>query len=254
MLCMLYLRACESRLANPILGDQRAAEDVARIEYDFRRIHRRIAPSFNQFGVALRSAHFDAWIVNYLNSHPDSVVLHLGCGLHSRPVRLAVPDTTYWFDVDLPEVIDLRRNLYTESDRYRMVGSSVTEHEWLDDLPTGGPVLIVAEGLLMYLTPTEVTELLHRLADRFDTGELLADLLSEWGPRLSRIMTSGIIKWGTRDGREITRWDSRLRLMESVPVVNGFDRIPFTRQRSLYRMVHAVPTARNYDRLFRYAF
>jgi O-methyltransferase involved in polyketide biosynthesis len=106
-----------------------------------------------------------------------------------------------------------------------MVGSSVTDPGWLDELPTGGAVLVVAEGILMYLTPADITELLHRLVDRFDTGELLADLLSEWGPRLSRILTSGIIKWGTRDGGEITRWDARLRLIEDSPVMAGFDKI-----------------------------
>ncbi len=64
-----------------------------------------------------------------------------------------------------------------------MVGSSVTDPPaWIDELPTGGPVLIVAEGLLMYLTPpSEVTDLLHRVIDRFDAGEVHADLLSKWG-------------------------------------------------------------------------
>jgi len=254
MLCMLYLRACESRLAHPILGDHFAAQAVARIDYDFQRIHRRVFPAFNQFGVALRGAQFDAWITDYLNGHPDAVVLHLGCGLHSRPFRLAVPEGVRWFDVDLPRVIALRRQLYSESETYRMVGSSVTDPGWLDELPTGGPVLVVAEGILMYLTPADITELLHRLLDRFDTGELLADLLSEWGPRLSRILTSGIIKWGTRDGGEITRWDARLRLIEDSPVIAGFDKIPLTRQRRMYRMQYGIPAARNYDRLFRYAF
>ena len=98
-------------------------------------------------------------------------------------VPLSVPEGVRWFDVDLPQVIALRRELYSESETYRMVGSSVTDPGWLDELPAGGPVLIVAEGLLMYLAPADVSELLHRLVDRFDTGELLADLLSKWGPR-----------------------------------------------------------------------
>jgi O-methyltransferase involved in polyketide biosynthesis len=109
-------------------------------------------------------------------------------------------------------------------------------------------------ALLMYLTPADVTELLHRLVDRFDTGELLADLLSEWGPRLSRVVTPGIIKWGTRDGGEITRWDARLRLIEDSSVMAGFDKIPLTPQRLQYRMLYAIPAIRNYDRLFRFAF
>ncbi|MEB3984208.1 class I SAM-dependent methyltransferase [Mycobacterium sp. 663a-19] len=254
MLCMLYLRACESRLAQPILGDHLAAEDVARIDYDFDRIHRAVRPAINQFGVALRGAQFDALITDFLNGHPDAVVLHLGCGLHSRAVRLALRDGVRWFDVDLPQVIALRRQLYSESETYRMVGSSVTDPGWIDELPAGGPVLIVAEGLLMYLTPADITELLHRLLDRFDSGELLADLLSRWAPRLSRIFTSGISKWGTRDGGEITRWDPRLRLLQSSSVIAGFDRIPSAAPRLLYRMQYAMPATRNYDRLFRYAF
>jgi O-methyltransferase involved in polyketide biosynthesis len=252
-LCMLYLRACESRVPHPILGDHFAAQDVARIDYDFRRIHRYVRPATNQFMVALRSAQFDAWTTDYLNGHPDTVVLHLGCGLHSRAFRIAVPEGVRWFDVDLPQVIALRRRLYSESGTYRMIGSSVTDPGWLDELPAGGSVLIVAEGLLMYLTAAEVTELLHRLLDRFDTGELQADLLSKLGPRLSKV-TSGIIKWGTRDGGEITRWDARLRLIEDSPVLAGFDKISLTPQRLLYRIAYAIPANRNYDRLFRYAF
>jgi O-methyltransferase involved in polyketide biosynthesis len=253
-LCMLDLRACESRVPHPILGDHFAAQDVARIDYDFERLHKFVRPSSNQFTVALRSAQVDAWITDYLSGHPDAAVLHLGCGLHSRGIRIAASEGVRWFDVDLPQVIALRRQLYSESETYRMIGSSVTDPGWLDELPAGGPVLIVAEGLLMYLTPAEVTDLLHRLLDRFDTGELLADLLSKWGPRLSKVSVSGIIKWGTRDGSEITRWDDRLRLLEDSPVIAGFDKISQTPQRLLYRLAYAIPANRNYDRLFRYAF
>lgn len=253
-LCMLYLRACESRLAHPILGDQFAAQAVARIDYDFKRLHRRVRPASNQFGVALRGAQLDAWTTDYLNGHQDAVVLQLGCGLDSRAFRVATPEGVRWFDVDLPQVIALRRQLYSESQTYRMVGSSVTDPGWVDELPAGGPVLIVAEGLLMYLTPADVTELLHRLVDRFDTGELLADLLSKGAVRLAKVFRPGIVKWGTRDGGEITRWDARLRLIEDSPVMAGFAKIPHTAPRLLYRMQHVIPATRNYDRLFRYAF
>ncbi|OBG14832.1 methyltransferase [Mycolicibacterium celeriflavum] len=251
LLCMLYLRSCESRLDRPILGDHFAAHDVARIEYDWERVHRAVRPAINQFGVALRGAQFDALITDYMTGHPDATVLHLGCGLHSRAMRLAVPPAVKWFDVDFPQIIALRRQLYTDSGNYRMIGSSITDRGWLDQLPAGGPVLIVAEGVFMYLTPEEVKSLLHRLLDRFDIGELLADLLSPWGPRLSR---SGIIKWGTRDGGEITRWDNRLHLIGDRSVIAGFEKIPLRGPRLLYRMQRAIPAARNYDRLFRYAF
>ena len=125
-----------------------------------------------------------------------------------------------------------------------MIGSSVTDPGWLDELPAGGPVLIVAEGLLMYVTLSDVTELLHRLVDRFDTGELLADLLSEWGPRLSRVFTSGFIKWGTRDGGAITHWDAQLRLIEDSSIMARFDKIVPALVRSVGPLWRPVSTVR----------
>ncbi|WP_428994925.1 class I SAM-dependent methyltransferase [Mycolicibacterium chubuense] len=253
LLCMLYLRAHESRLPHSILGDHFAQEAVERIDYDFDRIHRTVRPAVNQFGAALRGAYFDAVITDFLTRHPAATVLHLGCGLHSRAFRIA-PAGTRWFDVDLPQIIALRRRLYAETGTYRMIGSSVTDPEWITELPAGGPVMIAAEGLLMYLTPAETTQVLHRLTQRFDSGELVADLLSKWGPRLSRVFTSGMIKWGTRDGRELERWEPRLRLIDERSVVAGFHQIPLRAPRLLYRTQHAIPVTRDHDRLFRYLF
>lgn len=250
-LCTLYLRAYESRLAQPILGDQTAAEAVERIDYDFARVHRRVQPSIYQFLVALRAKQLDDWATDFLDRNPDAVVVHLGCGLDTRYFRLQ--PAQQWFDVDVPQVIALRRKLYDDSDRYRMIGSSVTDPQWLDQIPAGRPGLIVAEGLLMYLTEAEIRDLLQRLLDRFDHGELLADLGAWWGPRLSKMLTSGITKSGTRDGREFSEWNPRLKLVEISPIID-WTKIPLRPQRALYRILGAIPVVRNSDRLFRFRF
>jgi O-methyltransferase involved in polyketide biosynthesis len=174
-LVTLYLRAYESRSRRPILGDQTAAEAVDRIDYDFKRIYRNSLPGANQYLVTLRAKQLDDWCSDFLARHPDAVVLHLGCGLDGRAFRLVPPPSVLWFDLDQPAVIELRRQLYDESDRYRMIGSSVTDPAWLDQIPTGRPTLVVAEGLLMYVPESEVRQLLERLTDRFDSGEMLFD-------------------------------------------------------------------------------
>lgn len=258
-LCTLYLRAYESRLKHPVLGDRAAAEAVDRIEYDFARMHRTAQPWANQFLVALRAKQLDAWTGDFLRRNPEAVVLHLGCGLDSRAYRLDVPRGVSWFDVDVPEVIDLRRRLYDDHPGYTMIGSSVTEPGWLDQIPTDRPVLIVAEGLLMYLTEAELRDLLKRLTDRFATGELLADLLSPWGPRfsnspmLAKFSTSGITKWGTRDGHELPGWNPRLSLADQVVFLDPA-KIPLKPQRLVYQLLTAIPAVRNYDRLYRFRF
>ena len=105
----------------------------------------------------------------------------------------------------------------------------------------------------MYLTQREVWELLRRLTDRFGIGELHFDTLSPAGPRLSKIFTNGIVKWGIRDAREIEEWSLGLRLVEQVSTLAGYESIPFTPQRLVYRLTYATPM-RNYDVLNRFAF
>lgn len=109
-LCTPYLRACDSRLPQPVLGDHAAPEAVERIDYDFARLRRAVRPWSNRFLVALRAKQLDVWAADFLQRHPDAVVLHLGCGLDSRALWLERPSDVQWFDVDVPQVIDLRRS------------------------------------------------------------------------------------------------------------------------------------------------
>lgn len=252
-LVTLYLRAHESRTARPILGDRAAAEAVDRIAYDFKRIHRMSWPGANQYLVALRARQLDDWCADFLARHPDAVVLHLGCGLDGRAFRLDVPPAVSWFDVDQPGVIGLRRRLYDDSDRYRMIGSSVTELQWLDQVPTGRPTLMIAEGLLMYLHEHEVRRLLQRLTDQFTCGEMHFDTLSALAPLLSKLFTRGIIKWGIRDVREIATWNPRLRFLEQTPVLADYNRIPSAAVRLIYRLTW-LTAGRHYDVLNRFEY
>ncbi len=252
-LVTLYLRAYESRSRHPVLGDHTAAEAVDRIDYDFQRIHRTSLPAGNQYLVALRAKQLDDWCVDFIARHPDAVVLHLGCGLDGRAFRLAPAPSVLWFDVDRPTVIELRRRLYDDTDGYRMIGSSVTDPQWLDHVPTGRPTLVVAEGLLMYLQESEVRQLLERLTDRFDSGELQFDTLSRLAPLLSKVLTKGIIKWGIRNVRDLETWNPRLRFLEQTPVLAGYPKIESTPLRWIYKL-HAATPAGNYDVLNRFEF
>jgi methyltransferase (TIGR00027 family) len=252
-LVTLYLRAYESRSRRPILGDQAAAEAVDRIDYDFKRIHRTSLPASNQYLVVLRAKQLDDWCADFLRRQPEAIVVHLGCGLDARAFRLAVPPSVLWFDVDQPSVIELRRRLYDDTEQYRMIASSVTDAQWLDQIPTGRPTLVVAEGLLMYLPEADVRRLLNRLTDRFERGELLFDTLPPIAPLMSKVMTKGITKWGIRDVRKLQTWNPRLRFIEQTSALADYQKIESTPVRWIYKLVSAMP-ARAYDVLNRFEY
>ena len=247
LLATLYLRAWESRGEHPILGDRFAVEALERIDHDARTLHRRTRPEGNQYLVGMRARRLDDWSAAFLARRPDAVVLHLGCGLDSRAFRLAPPAPAEWFDVDLPAVVAVRRQLYEDGDRYRMLGASVTDPGWLDEVPTGRPVLVVAEGLLMYLAEDDVRALLVRLADRFDTGELIFDGMAPW---LTRFV--GPTRWGIADGRTLEAWHPRLHLLDQLSVGAGAEQIPDRTYRTIWRWGERIPGWRRILRTFRF--
>jgi methyltransferase (TIGR00027 family) len=252
-LVTLYLRAHESRSRHSILGDHAAAAAVDLIDYDFNRIHRNSLPAANQYLVVLRAKQLDDWCADFLGRHPEAVVLHLGCGLDGRAFRLEVPASVRWFDIDQPSVIELRRRLYDDTERYQMIGSSVTDPQWLAQIPTGYPTLVVAEGLLMYLAEGEVRQLLARLTDRFGSGEMLFDTLSALAPRLSKVLTRGIVRWGIGNARELESWNPKLRLVEQASATAGYQEIDAGVVRLIYRLQSALPIP-DYDTVNRFTY
>lgn len=252
-LVTLYLRAFESRSRRPVLGDLAAVAAVDRIDYDFKRIHRASLPAVNQYLVTLRAKQLDEWCADFLKRQPDAIVLHLGCGLDGRVFRLAPPPSVLWFDLDQPNVIELRRRLYQDTEHYRMIGSSVTDPGWLDQIPTGRPTLVIAEGLLMYVTEGEVRALLDRVVDRFDSGELLFDTLARLAPAVSKVMSKGIVKWGIGDARDIATWNPKLRFLEQTSVVADYDKINSTPVRWIYKLQSISPFG-SYDMVNRFEY
>jgi len=60
------------------------------------------------YNMGMRSAVFDAWTKQQMAQLPEAVVLHVGCGMDSRCLRVETEERQ-WFDVDFPEVIAERK-------------------------------------------------------------------------------------------------------------------------------------------------
>ena len=182
MLATFYAKALDADLPKPILGDRWAKEIVDRIDYDWSKtsITKANSPS-----VTTRSAHFDNWASQFLAVHAEATVVHLGCGLDARAFRLDPGPGVEWYDVDYPDVIDLRRQLFPSRDNYHVIAASVTDPAWLADVRSDRPTLMIAEGLTMYLTQSDGVALLRRIVDAFPTGELQFDAFNRAGHQVA---------------------------------------------------------------------
>ncbi len=250
----LYSKALESRRRPPILEDPKAEAILAQVDYDFAALR---TPVQSRLTVAMRAKKLDACVRDFLARHPSARVLHLGCGLDSRVLRVA-PRPLPWYDLDFPEVIDLRRRFYTESDWYHMLGASVTDPAWLEAVAGEGPAIIIAEGLLMYLTEAEVRTLVTRLRARFPGSELAADVFSvltaqRVGRHPGLRHTGAQVRWGVDDARAVEAWAPGIQLIEEWPFTASDDIPNLTfGERFMFRVMGAFRAAQMAHRIVRY--
>ncbi len=257
MLITLYSRALHSQSEDPVLRDKWAEDAVSRIDYDFEGLKlRKIGP----LSIAIRARQFDLWTAEYIAANPGATVLHLGCGMDSRVFRVDPPAGVRWFDVDYPEVIELRRRLYPDRAGYRMIDSSLANLDWLNEVPGDRPAMIVAEGVMMYLTEAVVRPLLNGLTNHFPGGQIAFDALSRLGARSAKAdrsvrSTGATFRWGIDDPRDIKQLDPKLELITELRTAKmpGYSHLPGM-MRALVRMMEPIPALRRLNRLLLYRF
>jgi O-methyltransferase involved in polyketide biosynthesis len=258
LLVTLYCKALDSRAKDPILRDTWADEAVGRIDYDFRKLR---VSRYDMIGIAARAKKFDLITTQYLSDNPDAIVLHLGCGLDGRAFRVQWPAGVHWYDVDYPEVIELRRRLYPERPGYRTIGSSLAELGWLDDVPKDRPALIVAEGVTMYLTEAVAKSLFNRLTRHFPGGQVAFDAhsrrLVRWVSKSAADVkgTGASFGWGIDDPRDVKKLEPRLEPVAEFLTTDlaEFSRMPWA-TRLLVRVTDLIPAFRCMNRVLLYRF
>ena len=234
-LLTLYARAIESRKDNPILKDEKAEEIAAKLD-ELHQQHTggkekhyfsRTFDSKLAIHIPLRSNKFDEYTRAFIMKYPECVVVNLGCGMDTRFFRVDNQKILF-FDVDLPEMIRWKKQLITETGRYKMIGQSVLEMDWMDQVSAlQKPVIFLAEGLFMYLPRESVKSLVLEMQKRFPGSELVCELTNRawvegfWGKmaamKMKRRLKMGAdagFKFGVSDASELETWHEGIELLE----------------------------------------
>lgn len=224
LLIPLWARAVETRRPDAIVRDPIALEIYENLDYDFSKFE---GAWMTQTGIAVRTKLLDGATAAFMESHPRGVVINLGAGLSTRFSRLD-NGSIRWFEIDLPEVVALRRIFFRETRRYRCIAGSVTDPATLDCIETGRhPVLILAEGLFMYFAEEEVRSVFERLTARFPGAQMLLEMLApcalgmgRFDPCLCRIAQGSLeFRWTLSDCREMESWGCGLQVLSESNVL-----------------------------------
>jgi O-methyltransferase involved in polyketide biosynthesis len=215
LLVPLFARAVESCRPHPILDDPLAAQMVASIDWDYQRFNQR----WRTAACALRSRMFDNWVRDFLGRSPEGTVVEIGSGLNTRFERLD-NGRVHWFDLDLPEVIELRARFFTDSERRTTLAASVASPDWIAAVRRSpAPYLFVAETVLVYLPEAEVRLALALIARNFPSAQIAFDTidrkaLERGNGDMARRKMAARFAWACEDPCEIENWDLGLRRLE----------------------------------------
>lgn len=130
LLLPLFGRAKLSKKDNPVLKDSKAIEIVENlIEYDFERLDRHLSP-YGNVSWLVRAKMFDDTIRRFETEHQEATIVNFGAGLDTTFFRVD-NGLIKWYDLDLPEVIEVRKRIIPESDRMKCIAKSLLDASWI---------------------------------------------------------------------------------------------------------------------------
>lgn len=242
----LSCRALETKSENPIIQDPKAIEIFERlgVEVPFQ-------PKQLLVMIAVRTKVFDGCVRDFLSRAPNGVVVNLGCGLDTRFTRVD-NGTCQWYDLDLPEVIEIRKRFFEETYRHRSIASSVLDVGWMKALAgahADRPFLFLAEGLFMYLNGEDVMSIVLRMREMFPGSELAFETVSAWGARIAgsragrrkfrrrfHLGKDAVFNWGMVDSHVPETWHPGIRLLDEWYYLRTKER-----KWGLYRYLLRIP-------------
>ena len=238
MLQTVYARARESRTRG-VIHDPAAEALVDRLDYDFTLADRDTAM---QSGVIARTLVLDRLVGTWLAEHPGAVVVNIACGLDTRSTR--VSGYAHWYDLDLPETMAVRAALMPAHGSVSQIAMSAMDDWGGAVAQTDAPVLVVIEGLTMYLTQADVQRIFAVIAGRFARATVFVETMHPVVARRFRersIAGSGArFRWGVRSGAALAALLPDFRLVEEHCLTEGMaEFVP------VYKLLHKVPAVRS---------
>lgn len=157
----------------------------------------------NSWSWVARTVAFDRVITAEIAAGADMVV-NLAAGLDARPYRMDVPASLQWIEVDFPDILSFKEEILANEkprcrlERVKMDLANVDERVKLFEKlgSRASKVLIVSEGLVVYLTPDQVGQLSEDLAQPQSFRRWVLDMVS---PGLLEMLQKGTHSQFTQD-------------------------------------------------------
>ncbi|MEM6402795.1 MAG: class I SAM-dependent methyltransferase, partial [Cyanobacteria bacterium P01_D01_bin.116] len=216
-----------------ILKDEKAVEIAEKVDYDFSKYAQGWS---SQVGTVIRAKNIDNLLIKFLTNHPQATVINLGGGLCTRFFRIDNGEVN-WYEVDFPEVIELKEKLVQQNNRYHLIAGSILEPDWIEQInpDVNQPLFLIMEGVLMYLSEEEnkalFTQIQTMLAPKFAPITMVFDILNKKSAASAKrhdtvSKTDAEFKWGIDNSQELETWNLGISLKDEIYYLTEFANYP----------------------------
>jgi O-methyltransferase involved in polyketide biosynthesis len=216
----VWARAVETTKENPVLVDRTALKIIDTVDFDFSQMTKNLA-EISQIAWIARCKRFDMIVTKFITDHPQGTVVNIGCGLDTSYERMN-GKSIQWYDLDLPDVIELKRKFQKETAGRKFISCSFLDTAWFERFVINDSILLISTGVFVYFEELEIRDFIIKVADRFDGCEMFFDVTSPKGLEIANqiIQNSGLdsrsfFKWALKDKSVITSWDKRINLVNT---------------------------------------
>lgn len=228
----LYCHAIDAQSKDPILNDRSSIKIMQMLNHDLsnsdKNLHKLLAKGkINKNLVvhtAIRAKKYDEYVSDFIKKYPKATIINIGCGLDNRFERVDNGQIDF-FDLDLPDIIEIKKQLFNETTRYQFIPQSVFDFSWMKRI-TGKDILFLAEGVFMYCKEKDVKSLFLKLQNSFPGSEIVCEVfnslwLKGW---LKKMMNFKMQKelnlgkdatflFGIRHSHEMESWSNGISLL-----------------------------------------
>ncbi|MDR2026642.1 MAG: class I SAM-dependent methyltransferase [Prevotellaceae bacterium] len=226
----LWGRAVFSKRYPEMLDDREAAGIINSLDYDFNEVEK----AFGEYGglsYIVRARKMDDAVKRFISEHPRATVVNIGAGFDTTFSRVD-NGSIHWYDIDLCNVIALRKKIIPEGVRNRCIAKSVFDYSWFKDVRFNAEdgILFVAGGVFHYFTEDRVKELFIALAKNFPAGELCFDGQTKTALKISNRMVrksgnkEAMMYFYINNPKTFASWSPLLHLKSAEPYFKNIKR------------------------------
>lgn len=239
MIQTLYTRAKETSKENPKIKDEMAVSIVKQLDYDFSKADQDRTMSL---GVIARTIVLDKMVEEYLNTHKDTIVINIACGLDTRCYRMK-GKYVRWYNLDLPETINIRKQFLKETGPIYQIAKSAMDESYRDNIQYHSEnILVIIEGLTMYLSENDIKKMFSIIDFKNSTVmvEVMVPFVVKHIKEKSIEGSHAKFTWGIKNGKELEKFLPTFSFLTEVSLVEGMKKLM-----PIYHVLGKIPFVYN---------